>query len=271
MSNTTGHSAYAGYGAPLSANGWHPARANSAKARQNWITRSLWAVVAVLGATTFAVGLASPVLLGYPVRLSVLAATVAAVGLLPSQITRGWIVVGFAVTGCLDALAVWIKADEASWAIAVILALNSLQSVAAVGALLRETGASGSVESEGASDHSAYARLVEAYQAYATLYQQLFSTPHNSAVQADAQAEAEATAGVHAETAQESFAAMQARYARHGVVGAARQSRGVVAAPTTPPTADTGVPGANRVAPESYPDRQRQRDAGASGVEQSGL
>jgi hypothetical protein len=116
-----------------------------------------------------------------------------------------------------------------------------------------------------------YARLVEAYQAYTTLYQQLFSTPDSSAVEADAQAEAQATAGVRADTAQESFAAMQARYARHGVAGTARQSRGVVAAPANPPTADTGVPGANRVAPESYSDRLRQGGAGASGVEQSGL
>jgi len=115
-----------------------PASANSPKARPSRITRALWAVVAVLGATTFAVGLAAPVLLGYPVRLSVLAATVAAVGLLPNQATRGWIVVALAVAGCLDALTVWIKADEASWTIVVILALNSVQSVAAVGALLRE-------------------------------------------------------------------------------------------------------------------------------------
>ncbi|HEV7362699.1 MAG TPA: DUF5336 domain-containing protein [Mycobacterium sp.] len=267
MTNTKGHSAYAGYGRPVSAYSWHSSGPRSPKEQPDRVSRSLWALVAVLGPATFAVDLGSPTLLGYPVRLSVLAAIVAAVGLLPGQATRGWIVVALAVTGCLDAVAVRIKADETGWALTVVVVLNSLQALAAVGALLRESRRPGSAESEGTSDHSVYARLVEAYQAYTTLYQQLFSTPDSSAVEAEAQA----TAGVRADTAQESFAAMQARYAQHGVAGTAQQSRGVVAAPANPPTADTGVPGANRVAPESYRDRLRQRDAGASGVEQSGL
>ena len=271
MTNTKGHSAYAGYGRPVSAYSWHSSGPRSPKEQPDRISRSLWALAAVLGPATFGVDLGSPTLLGYPVRLSVLAAIVAAVGLLPGQATRGWIVVALAVTGCLDAVAVWIKADQTGWALTAVVVLNSLQALAAVSALLRECRGPGSAESEGTSDHSVYARLVEAYQAYTTLYQQLFATPDNSAVEADAQAEAQATAGVRADTAQESFAAIQARYARHGVVGTAQQSRGVVAAPATPPTADTGVPGANRVAPESYPDQLRQRDAGASGIEQSGL
>jgi Family of unknown function (DUF5336) len=268
MTNTTGHLAY---GAPLDLSGWPPARPNSPKARPNWITRSLWAAVSVLGATTFAVSLAAPILLGYPVRLSVLAATVAAVGLLPSQITRGWIVVGFAVTGCLDALTVLLKADGASWEIAVIVALNSVQSVAAVGALLRESRGPGSAESERISDQSAYARLAEAYQAYATLYQQLFSPSENAAGQAAAQAQSEATTVARADTAQDAFAALQARYARHGMSAAAQQSRGPAEPPAAARMADSGVPGANRVVPESHPDRLRHPDAGGSGVEQTGL
>lgn len=271
MSNTTGHSAYAGYGGMPRADGWHAAVANSPKARPNRITQSLWAVVAVLGATTFAVSLAAPVPLGYPVRLSVLAATVAAVGLLPSQAPRGWIAVALAVAGCLDALTVWLNVDEASWAITVIVALNSVQSVAAVGALLRESRAPGPTESERTSDHSAYARLAEAYQAYATLYQQLFSPSENAAGQAAAQAHSEATTAARADTAQDAFAALQARYARHGMSGAAQQSRGPAEPPAAARMADSGVPGANRVAPESHPDRLHQRDVGASGVEQTGL
>ncbi|WP_445161737.1 DUF5336 domain-containing protein [Mycobacterium sp. Dal123C01] len=271
MTNTKGHSAYAGYGRPDSAQSWHSSGPRSPEEQADGVSRSLWALAAVLGPATFAVDLGSPTLLGYPVRISVLAAIVAAVGLLPGQATRGWIVVALAVTGCLDAVAVWIKADETGWALTVVVVLNSLQAVAAVGALLRESREPGSAESEGVSDYSAYTRLAEAYQAYATQYQQLFSAPHSAAGQAGAQAEAEATAGVRGDTAQESFAAMQAKYARHGVVGTARQSRGVAAAPATPSTADTGVPGANRVAPESYPDRLRQRDASGGGVEQSGL
>jgi hypothetical protein len=271
MTNMKGHSSYAGYDRPVSPYSWQSSGPPSPKEQLDRVRRTLWALVAVLGPATFAVNLGSPTLLGYPVRLSVLAAIVAAVGLLPGQATRGWIVVALAVAGCLDALAVWIKADETGWALIVVVVLNSLQAVAAVGALLRESRRPGSAEPERNSDHSVYPRLVEAYQAYATLYHQVFAAPHYSAVAADAQAEAEATAGGRAETAQESFAAMQARYARHGGVGTERQSRGTDPAPAIPPTADTGVPGANHVAPESYPDRLRQRDAGGSGVEQSGL
>jgi Family of unknown function (DUF5336) len=249
MSNTIGRSTNAGSGARL--------------------TQSLWAVVAVAGATTFAVSLAAPALLGYPVRLSVLAATVAAVGLLPSQTTRGWIVVGFAVTGCLDALAVWVKTDQAHWAITVVLVLNSVQSVAAVGALLRESGAPEAVPSEGNSDYSAYLRLVEAYQAYATRYQQQFSPSQNAAGQAGAHGKSHAAA--HADAAEDAFAALQARYVRHGVDGAAQQSRGSAEPPSAAQLAESGVPGANRVAPEGHPYPGYQHDSGVGGVEQTGL
>jgi Family of unknown function (DUF5336) len=249
MSNTPGRSANAGYGGSL--------------------TRSLWAVVAVAGATTFAVSLAAPILPGFPVRLSVLAAIVAAVGLLPSQTTRGWIVVGFAVTGCLDALAVWVKADEADWTVVVVLALNSVQSVAAVGALLRETGASESVEPEGTSDYSTYLRLVEAYQAYAAQYQQHFSSPQDAVGQAGAQAQSQAAA--RTDTAQDAFAALQARYARHGVDGAAQQSRGSAEPTSAAQLADSGVPDTNRVAPEAHPYLGYHPDSGVRGIEQTGL
>jgi len=116
-----------------------------------------------------------------------------------------------------------------------------------------------------------YARLAEAYQAYATLYQQLFAPPRTPLGQAAAQAHSEATTAAPADTAQDAFAALQARYARHGMSGAAQQSRGPAEPLAATRMADSGVPGANRVAPESHPDRLRQRDVGASGVEQSGL
>jgi hypothetical protein len=268
MGNTTGHSAFAGFGVPLSANNRYPPIAGSPKARLNWVSRSLWVVVVVLGATTFAVSLATPAPLDYPVRLSVLAATVAAVGLLPSQSTRGWIVVGFAVTGCLDAVAAWVKVDDAGWATTVVLALNAVQSVAAVGALLRETTTPEPGKSESVSDYSAYARLVEAYQAYASQYQQLFAAPQNAAEQAGAQAQSEA--GVEARTAQDAFAALQARYARHGMGGVAQQSRGQASPPSSSRMADSGVPGVNRLAPESHPYHQRQQDSGADAIGQTG-
>jgi hypothetical protein len=268
MTNTPGQSAYAGYGAPNSAYGWYSLGANESMDRVNRLSRSLWTVVAVLGPVTFAVSFGSPVVLGFPVRLSVLAAIVAAVGLLPSQDGRGWIVVALAVTGFLDALASWIRADEPSWALTVIMVLNALQSLAAVGALLHETRVLRSADSNGGPDYSAYARFAEAYQAYAVQYQQQPPpAQYNAAGPATAQAQTEAAASAHAadaraDAAQESFAALQARYAQHGVGAPAQQSRGSAGAPSVVPEADPGMPGANRGVPESQPFRVQQETRG---------
>ena len=261
MTNTPGHSSYPGYGAPISAYGWHPSGTNVSKERVDRPSRALWAVVAVLGLATFAVSLRSPVLLGFPVRLSVLAAVVAAVGLLPSQAGRGWIVVALAVTGFLDALAAWIGAGEPSWALTVIMVLNALQSLAAVGALLHETRGVRSVDPDGAPDYAAYVRLAQAYQAYATQYQQSSPAQYTAAGQASAQAQSEATARA-ADAAQESFAALQARYAQHGVGAPAQQSRDSAGAPSVVPVSDPGVPGTNRDLPESQPYRGDQENSG---------
>ncbi|ORJ61412.1 DUF5336 domain-containing protein [Mycobacterium simiae] len=240
---------------------WRSAESDSLTAPSDAISRSLWAVVAVLGLATFVVCLCSPEPLGYPVRFSVLAAVVAAVGLLPRQTLRAWVVVALAVTGYVDAMAGAIKATHVGWPMVVITVLNSLQSVVAVGALLREIRISKPGQSAGVSEQSAYARLVAAYQAYATQYQ-LFAAQYGSTDQG----EADATADVHAGSEQESFEAMQARYARHGITGAVRQSRGVVAAPTVAPAVDSGV---NYAAAQNYANRRYRGDGPGSAVEQS--
>jgi hypothetical protein len=273
MTNTPNPSAYPGYGAPISAYGWHPLRANVPKKRMSRLSRFLWTVVAVLGPVTFAVSVGSPVLLGFPVRLSVLAAIVAAVGLLPKQAGRGWIVVALAVTGFLDVLATWIRAGEPGWALTVIMVLNALQSLAAVGALLFEIGVLGSVESDGVPDYSAYARLAQAYQVYAAQYQQAPVPRYDAAGQATGHVQADATAGAApagTDAARESFAALQARYARHGLGGRVQQSSGSAGARSVVPVADTGVAGANRGVSES--DRYRgHENSGGSIIEPSGL
>ncbi|MEC4764901.1 DUF5336 domain-containing protein [Mycobacterium sherrisii] len=237
---------------------------DSLTAPSDALNRSLWAVVAVLGPATFVVGLFSPGPLDYSVRFSVLAAAVAAVGLLPRQTLRAWVVVALAVTGYVDALAGAIKPTHTGWPMIVITVLNSLQSVVAVGALLRETKIAKAARPTSVSEPSAYARLVAAYQAYATQYQ-LFSAQYGSA----GQAEGDATAGAHAGSEQESFAAMQARYARHGIAGSVRQSRGVVAPPMPAPAVDSGVPGVNRAATENEANRRYCRDGTVGGVEQA--
>jgi hypothetical protein len=246
--------------------------ANVPKKRMSRLSRFLWTVVAVLGPVTFAVSVGSPALLGFPVRLSVLAAIVAAVGLLPKQAGRGWIVVALAVTGFLDVLATWIRAGEPGWALTVIMVLNALQSLAAVGALLCEIRVLGSVESDGVPDYSAYARLAQAYQAYATQYQQPPAPQYDAAGQATAQAQAQATARAAAprtDAAQESFAALQARYAQHGLGPPAQQSPGSAGARSVVPVADTGVAGANRGVPESHRYRGHE-NSGGSVIEPSG-
>lgn len=240
---------------------WRSAESDSLTAPSDAISRSMWAVVAVLGLAAIAVCLCSPEPLGYPVRFSMLAAVVAAVGLLPRQMLRGWVVVALAATGCADALAGAIKATQAGWPMIVITVLNSLQSVLAVAALLREIRTSKPGPPDRISEQSAYARLVSAYQSYATQYQ-LFAAQYGSTEQV----EADATADVHASSKQQSLEAMQARYARHGITGAVRQSPGVVTPPMVAPAVDYGV---NHAAPQNYANRQYRWDGSGSGVEQS--
>lgn len=240
---------------------WRSAESDSLTAPSDAISRSLWAVVAVLGLAAFVVCLCSPEPLGDPVRFSMLAAVVAAVGLLPRQTLRAWVVVALAITGYVDAMAAAIKATHVGWPMIVITVLNSLQSVLAVGALLREIRISKPGQPAGVSEQSAYARLVAAYQAYATQYQ-LFAAQYGSTDQV----EADATADVQAGSEQESFEAMQARYARHGITGAVRQSRGVIAAPTVAPAVGSGV---NHAAAQNYANRRYRGDGPGSAVEQS--
>jgi len=155
----------------------------------------------------------------------------------------------------------------------IMMVLNALQSLAAVGALLFEIGVLGSVESDGVPDYSAYARLAQAYQVYAAQYQQAPVPRYDAAGQATGHVQADATAGAApagTDAARESFAALQARYARHGLGGRVQQSSGSAGARSVVPVADTGVAGANRGVSES--DRYRgHENSGGSIIEPSGL
>ena len=165
MANTQDSPGYAGKGAPFGPYGWYAEAADESRDPSSRVVRLLWVVVVVLGVAAFAVSVSSSTLMSFPVRLSVLAAAVAAVGLLPRQAGHGWIVLALAITGSLDALTTWIVASGPSWALPVIFVLNALQSLAAAGALLGGAGVlrSGSVVEQ---EYSAYAAFA-AYQAYA--------------------------------------------------------------------------------------------------------
>jgi hypothetical protein len=219
----------------------------------------LWVAVVVLGLATFAVGFRSPIVLGFPVHLAVLAATVAVAGLLPGQKGGGWIAVALALTGFLDALAAWITAGEPGWAMTVIFALNALQSLAAIGALLVEARSRQSATIVDGQQRSAYDGFVAAYQSYAAQYQQAASQ-YYSAGQASAQAHATAEApadtadseGSPAESAQE---ALRAKYAHYGGYSTAEGSANSTRPSSTGSSADPGLPEANHIGPHSQPHR----------------
>lgn len=248
MTNTADNSAYPGYGTPSSGHDWYPVGNSESEPRADRLTRSLWMVVAVLGPATFAVSFASPVVLGFPVRLSVFAAIVAAVGLLRGQAGRGWIVVALTLTGFLDATATWVRSDEIGWALTVVMVLSGLQSLVAVGALLQEARTLRSADSDSARDYLAYAQFAAAYQAYATHYQQPSAPQDAAETTARAQGDGSASARTAADAEQESLAALQARYAQHGV-GRAPQSHGSPSRAPAGPVADPGMPGVDRGVP----------------------
>jgi Family of unknown function (DUF5336) len=232
------------------------------------VSTSLWAVVAMLGVATYAVSFGASVVMGFPVRLAVLAAAVAAVGMLPRQGGRGWIIVALAVTGSLDALANWIAVSPPGWAQSVIFALNALQSLVAVAALLGETRASRST-SVGGQDYSTYANFAAAYQAYVMQYQQA-PMHYYAAGQASGQASAAAQAaavdpGASTDVSRQSEA-LRSRYTQYGgrsTTEGIGNPRGQPAAgqPADPGLPDTiyGVP-----QPHSHPPQQKQSGAASS-------
>lgn len=265
MTNTPDPSAYSWHGAPNGTYGRYPSTANAGNERVNRLSRPLWTVVAVLGPVVFAVDLSSPVSLGFSERLGVLTSIVVAVGLLPRQSVRGWIVVALAVTGFSEALASWLRNGESAWALTTIMVLNALQALAAVGALLGETA----VKSNSGHDYSAYVRLAQAYQEYAMHYHQPSAPQYDAAGQTTTQAQGEAAArarGVSDLAEQESFVALQAKYAQYGVSASAPHSHGSGGPPPPVPVAGTSV---NRSVPEPYtyggPEKSGESIIGPSG------
>lgn len=262
MTNSAGY--YSGYGAY---------EENSHDAATPRATGTLWLAVSVLGLGTFGVSFGTPVLLGWTIWFSVLAAVTAAVGLIPHQRTHGWIVVTFAVTGFLNALSTWFNTEQAGWALVVIVVLNALQAAAAVAALLL----AGDTESVGDSgpDYAAYAQYAQAYQAYqayAMQYQQ-GPAPQSSAAGQAAHAQGGATVqgrgstgarGGAADAAQESYEAIQQRYAQYSGNPAAVPHRGSAGAPAVGPRPDAGIPNYGRGTAAPQPPGAPQKSSGES-------
>ncbi|WAJ46380.1 DUF5336 domain-containing protein [Mycobacterium sp. Aquia_216] len=267
MTGTSDHPDYPGYGTY----GWNSPGDKASGEQPDQLDRALWIAVTVLGPLIFAVSLDSPVVLDFPVRFGVLAATVSAVSLLSGQPRRAWLVVVLAVTGFSDALLTSIRVGNPHWALTVVTVLNALQALVAAGAMLHEARVVRSAKLATTADYSAYIRLVEAYQAYqayTTQYQQPPPEPETGPGQAAARGQAGASVDA-AEVARESFAELQARYARHGVGAPAQHSRGSGGARVAGPVTDPGMPGANRGAPED-PYRSYRQNSGTGTVEPTG-
>jgi hypothetical protein len=260
MTNSPGHSAYAGYRSPAETHGQEPPGSGKPTRATSRLSRFLWGIVGLSGLATFAVSFGSPTMLGFSVRLPVSAAIVATIGLLPRQAGRGWIVVALAVTGFSDALTSWIAAGRSGWALAVIVGLNALQSLAALSALLLDARPVSVDAAAPDTDHSAYADLVAAYQAYAARYQQAsaqYGSDHGAPQSGQAGAQS-----------REPFEMLQARYLEHGVGDPTLRPQRANEAPSGS-VHDPGRPNVNRVMPQSQ-QYSGLGDAGGSGFRPTG-
>lgn len=218
-------------------------------------------VVAVLGLATFAISFGSPAQIGWPVWLSVLAGVVGAVSVVPTQVPRGWVVVAAAVTAFLYALSEWIFAENAAWALVVIVVLTALQSIAAVAGLLLEPRSDTAAQQREQPDYRAYAEYAQAYQAYQMQYGQ--GAPATGAGQGTAQAYGAGTAHDQGAAAarrsvsdgsRESYEALQERYVQHGGYASAPQQHRAAGMSAGVAGSDPGLPG--------YDRERAARDAG---------
>lgn len=131
------------------------------------VPRYLGMAVAALGALTYLISY-GPVLggsgIGWSVRFAVLAGLAAGFGLLPQQTPNGSLIASLSALGFLDALSAVIttSGDHRGWAAIVIVVLNGLQALAAIGLLL------------GAADADAAQASRSSYQAYADYYAQYY-------------------------------------------------------------------------------------------------
>lgn len=162
-------------------------------------TRLLWAVVA-LGVATYVVGygpMPAPGGMDWAVRFATLAAIVAALGLLPRQSAHTKAMVPLAVMGFLDALWRLITVSggqESTWAAIVIVVVNALQALTAIGALLAQIRLfSSDRQSTAYNPYAYYAQAAQQY--YAAGNQQ----PQQQAGQAMGTARAHAAAPAQAQ------------------------------------------------------------------------
>ncbi|SUA31543.1 antigen 34 kDa [Mycolicibacterium fortuitum] len=267
MANPQGnYSGYTGeHGAPSSAYNNYLYAVGTAPPDNTHQVRALWLTTAAVGLILYGVSFGSRTPLEWALWPAVLAATISAVGLAPRQRRHPWVVVSLAATGFAMALNIWIRTTDAGWALTTVLVLTILQTVVAAVALVldREPAEAPSIE----SDYAAYTRYVQAYQTYAQQYQPATAPPPTAVMQGTANAVGAATAQADAQAAsqaqsrtrirrpaadssQDSYSAMQARYTQHDAYSAAQpqpeQHHATSGTPTTSAGADPGIPSYGR-------------------------
>lgn len=209
------------------------------------VQRSLWALTGVLGLTAWAVDLAATATAGFAVPLAVLAGAVAAVGLVPGQAVRGWLVVAVAVTAFTATTTTTVAAGGAAWGLIVVDVLVALQVVVAVLALLLESRVSPVTQSAPEGDYAAYAEYVRAYREYALQYESQWRDQYSAAGAAEAAGEARGDVAGTALGDEDAWADLQAKYARYApaVVPSERTVRRAEGGDTVP----AGMPEIDRM------------------------
>lgn len=242
--------------------------------------RALWLTTAAVGLILYGVSFGSRTPLEWALWPAVLAAAISAVGLAPRQHRHAWIVVSLAATGFAMALNICIRTTDAGWALWSVLVLTVVQTVVAALALVldRQPAEAASIE----SDYAAYTRYVQAYQTYAQQYQPITAPPSTVGGQATASAFGAATAhadsqaasqaqsrararGQTADSSQESYSAVQARYNQHDAYSAAQpqpeQQLGTSGTPTASAGADPGIPSYGRGGATATHQQESQPDS----------
>ena len=150
---------------------YQPAYPNQGRDAESPLPRNLFIVVAALGLATYVFSFGpiadGPETVGWDVRFAALAALCAMLGLLAKQNPMSLAISVLATMGFLDALSNVLAGTDRGWPLTVIVVLNALQSVAAVGALLLAPKAAKQ------SDSAGYDAYVDYYnQAVRTYYSQ---------------------------------------------------------------------------------------------------
>jgi Family of unknown function (DUF5336) len=196
---------------------WPPAT-DAADDRKAPGSQLIW-VVLLLGLATYLVSYAlvpGPGGLGWGVRFSTLAAIAAGLGLLPRQSAHTKLIAALAIMGFLEALSLSIAASDdqnPGWPTIVIVAVNALQALTAIAALLAQLSVRGAVE-RGPAHYDAYAYYAQPAQQYYAANTEPLQHPIQG--QATAQAEAAAPAQAQAPAqAEQSAAERDALYAEY--------------------------------------------------------